>query len=84
MAEKFEMLGYDLVCADGIPGFYTVLDTGRPGPEIMILAELDSVICPEHKDAEPVTEEFVARMDYRVSEFIRINNLILETDYYKH
>ena len=36
------------------------------------------------KDAEPVTEEFVARMDYRVSEFIRINNLILETDYYKH
>ena len=36
------------------------------------------------KDAEPVTEEFLARMAYRVSEFIRINNLILETDYYKH
>ena len=55
MAEAFEKLGYDLVMAEGITGFYTVLDTGKPGPEILILAELDSVICPEHKDADPVT-----------------------------
>ena len=55
MAEIFENLGYDLTLADGITGFYTVVDTGRPGPEILILAELDSVICPEHKDADPVT-----------------------------
>ena len=55
MAENFRKLGYDLVMADGITGFYTVVDTGRPGPEILILAELDSVICPEHKDADPVT-----------------------------
>jgi len=55
MADAFERLGYDLVMAEGITGFYTVVDTGRPGPEILILAELDSVICPEHKDADPVT-----------------------------
>ena len=55
MAENFKKLGYDLVMADGITGFYTVVDTGRPGPEILILAELDSVICPEHKDADPIT-----------------------------
>lgn len=55
MAKAFEELGYDPVLADGITGFYTVVDTGRPGPEILILAELDSVICPEHKDADPVT-----------------------------
>lgn len=55
MAEIFENLGYDLTLADGITGFYTVVDTGRPGPEILILAELDSVICPEHKDADPLT-----------------------------
>lgn len=55
MAETFRRLGYDLVMADGITGFYTVLDTGKPGPEILILAELDSIICPEHKDANPVT-----------------------------
>ena len=55
VAEAFEKLGYDLIMADGITGFYTVVDTGRPGPEILILAELDSVICPEHKDADPET-----------------------------
>lgn len=55
LSDTFEQLGYDLVMADGITGFYTVVDTGKPGPEILILAELDSVICPEHKDADPVT-----------------------------
>jgi amidohydrolase len=55
MAEVFQRLGYDLVMADGITGFYTILDTGKPGPEILILGELDSIICPEHKDADPNT-----------------------------
>ena len=55
MADIFRSLGYDLVMAEGITGFYTVLDTGKPGPEILILGELDSIICPDHKDADPVT-----------------------------
>ena len=55
MAEIFQKLGYELVMAEGITGFYTVLDTGKPGPEILILGELDSIICPEHKDADPNT-----------------------------
>ncbi len=55
MAEQFRALGYELTMADGITGFYTVLDTGREGPEVMILGELDSIICPAHPDANPVT-----------------------------
>lgn len=55
MADAFKKLGYELVMADDITGFYTVLDTGRPGPSLLILAELDSIICPAHKDANPVT-----------------------------
>ncbi len=55
MADVFHTLGYDLVMAEGITGFYAVLDTGKPGPEILILGELDSVICPEHKDADKDT-----------------------------
>ena len=55
MAEEFERLGYKLTYADGITGFYTVIDTGREGPEVLILGELDSIICPEHKDADPKT-----------------------------
>lgn len=55
MADAFRSLGYDLVMAEGITGFYTVLDTGKPGPEVLILGELDAIICPEHKDADPQT-----------------------------
>ena len=55
MADIFRFLGYDLIMAEGITGFYTVLDTGKPGPEVLILGELDAIICPEHKDADPQT-----------------------------
>lgn len=55
MADEFKKLGYDLVMADGITGFYTVLDTGRSGPEVLVLGEMDSLICAEHPDADPDT-----------------------------
>lgn len=55
MAENFEKLGYELKMAEGITGFTTMLDTGKPGPTILILGELDSIICPDHPEADPAT-----------------------------
>ena len=55
LAEAFEGLGYKLTYADGITGFYTVVDTGREGPEVLVLGELDSIICPEHPECDPET-----------------------------
>ncbi|MBR5870299.1 MAG: amidohydrolase [Clostridia bacterium] len=55
MAEQFEALGCTLTYANGITGFYTVIDTGRPGPEILILGELDAIICPAHPESDPET-----------------------------
>lgn len=55
MEKLFESFGYELVRAGNIPGFYTVLDTGRPGPEVLVLGELDSLICPNHPDSDPKT-----------------------------
>jgi len=55
MEDAFEKLGYEIVRAGDIPGFYTVIDTGRPGPEVLVMGELDSLLCPEHPDADPVT-----------------------------
>ncbi len=55
LEDVFEGLGYEITRAEGITGFYTVIDTGREGPEVMVLAELDSVICPSHPNADPVT-----------------------------
>lgn len=55
MKKIFGELGYDLTPAEGITGFVTVLDTGRPGPEVLVLGELDSIICPAHPESDPET-----------------------------
>lgn len=55
LEEKFIELGYDLVLAENITGFYTTLDTGKAGPTLLILGELDSIICPSHPESDPVT-----------------------------
>ncbi|MBQ9099551.1 MAG: amidohydrolase [Clostridia bacterium] len=55
MEDAFVALGYEIVKAEGITGFYTVLDTGREGPEVLILGELDSIICPGHPESDPKT-----------------------------
>ena len=55
MEKIFRDLGYELTLAGNIPGFVTVLDTGKPGPEVLILGELDSIICPAHPEANPET-----------------------------
>ena len=41
--------------AEDITGFYTVIDTGKPEPEVLVLGELDSLICANHPDADPET-----------------------------
>jgi amidohydrolase len=53
---EFEKLGYTLTRAGNIPGFYTTVDTGRPGPCILVMGELDSLICAEHPEADPETK----------------------------
>jgi len=55
MAKTFESLGYTLTYAEGITGFVTTVDTGREGPEVLVLGELDSIICPEHPESDPET-----------------------------
>ena len=55
MKKTFAELGYELTEADGITGFVTVIDTQIPGPEVLILAELDSIICPAHPECDKET-----------------------------
>jgi len=47
----FESLGYILVKPKDIPGFYADLDTGRPGPRVLIMGEMDALICRNHPEA---------------------------------
>lgn len=55
MKKVFLELGYEITEAGNIPGFYTILDTGRPGPEILVMAEMDSLICYDHPDHDKET-----------------------------
>lgn len=55
LAERYEAAGYTLKRAGDIPGFLTVLDTGRPGPRLLILGELDSLVCFEHPECDRET-----------------------------
>ena len=55
LTQAFEGLGYVLVQAENIPGFYADFDTGRPGPTICIMGEMDSLICFEHPECDPAT-----------------------------
>ena len=52
---EFAKLGYELTLAGDIPGFTTLIDTGKPGPTIAVFGELDSVICASHPEADPET-----------------------------
>ena len=52
---EYEKLGYKLTEAGDIPGFYTEVDTGRPGPTVAVFGELDSLIIPTHPEADKKT-----------------------------
>ncbi|MDD4003507.1 MAG: amidohydrolase [Clostridia bacterium] len=55
LSQKFEELGYKITKAGDIPGFCTTIDTGKKGPALLILAELDSVICQTHPECNKET-----------------------------
>jgi len=55
LEREYEALGYKLVKAGDIPGFYTCVDTGKPGPEILVLGEMDALPCPGHPQSDPKT-----------------------------
>lgn len=51
LVEKYEALGYTLTLAGNIPGFYTEVDTGRPGPKLAIFGELDALDIANHPES---------------------------------
>ena len=51
LVEKFETLGYTLTLAGNIPGFYTDIDTGKPGPKLCIMGELDALDIANHPES---------------------------------
>ena len=55
VATQFRELGYEPIMAGDIPGFYVKIETGRPGPCVLVFGELDAIKCATHPDANPET-----------------------------
>jgi amidohydrolase len=55
VAERLHGLGVPVQSGLAITGLKVVLDTGRPGPTVAVLGELDSVLCRDHPDHDPET-----------------------------
>ena len=55
LLKQYRELGYEPVLAGNIPGFYVDVDTGRPGPTIAVMGEMDSLICATHPESDPET-----------------------------
>lgn len=55
LKQQFVALGYTPIASDDIPGFYVDIDTGRPGPKVLVMCELDALLCPTHPQAAPDT-----------------------------
>ena len=52
---KFRELGFQVKTGLAMTGFRADLDTGRPGPTIAVLGEIDSLILPNHPQCDPAT-----------------------------
>lgn len=55
LTARFHEMGLDVTEAGDIPGFYTDIDTGRPGPVLCILGELDALPVPDHPERDRQT-----------------------------
>lgn len=55
LKNEFERLGYSVTEAGDIPGFYTDIDTGRPGPKVAVFGEMDGLCVPDHPECDKTT-----------------------------
>lgn len=56
LEKRFEELGYKVKRAGDIPGFIAEIDTGKKGPKIGVMGELDALECVEHPNADKETK----------------------------
>lgn len=52
---RFKEMGLNFTSLEEYPGVKATIDTGREGPSVAVVAELDSVICREHPDCDKET-----------------------------
>ena len=54
--EKLKGIGFSVQEFGNIPGLKITLDTGREGPGLAVIGELDAVICSDHPHKDQATD----------------------------
>jgi len=55
VAEKFHQLGVNFIQLEDIPGLKMTIDTGKEGPGLAVIGELDAIVCAEHPHSDKKT-----------------------------
>lgn len=55
LTARFREMGLSVTEAGDIPGFYADIDTGRPGPTVCVLGEMDALPVPDHPECDKQT-----------------------------
>ena len=55
LVEELTKLGLEVKTGLALTGFRADIDTGRPGPTVAVVGELDSLIIPGHPECDPET-----------------------------
>ena len=55
LATRYRALGYEIQEFGDIPGFFCDVDTGRPGPKLLFMGEMDALLLPGHPDCDART-----------------------------
>ena len=55
LKELYEEMGCRVTEFGNIPGFFTDINTGRPGPRLAVFGEMDALLVPTHPDCDPET-----------------------------
>lgn len=55
LTKLLQDMGLEVKTGLAMTGFRADIDTGRPGPTVAVLGELDSLILPNHPESDPAT-----------------------------
>lgn len=55
LLQKYRELGYEPIEFGDIPGFYIDIETGRPGPRVLVMGEMDALLLEAHPAHYPET-----------------------------
>ena len=55
VAERLRGLGLACIELTDIPGVKATVDTGKDGPGVAIIGEMDAILCPDHPDSSKET-----------------------------